>query len=287
MNYYYQKENSNEGPVSAEELKDLFEKGIIKNDTPVIEEGGTSWSHYEKILGESCKTNLPIHNQTTIPVNHHEGENLSRKREGGFLNFIFVFGKIVSLIVLGGALILCLLASLNLCIGVGINTPDFHDYQLSLDQKILSAQKENNNLQINDNELKKLQVETEKKLVSILKEYEISKIAKNLSSQITGSLDKKYISSWIDGLERYLENAEVYYKNNQSNLEKIDITKENYFLSCVAQYLEDFDFAKRKFDSTKELSSYANWGMFAACWLFLTLTFFLPVLLKIESNTRS
>lgn len=290
MNYYYRKENTNEGPVSAETLKDLFEKGIIKNDTPVIEEGGTSWSHYGKILGGSCKTNStcsPIHHQPQVPANHHGDENLSRKREDSFLNFAFVLGKIVSLIVLGGALILCLLATLNLCIGVGMNTPDFQDFRPSFDQKILSAQKENNNLQVNDNELKQLQIETEEKLNSILKEYEISKIAKNLSSRLVGSLDEKHISNWIDGLERYLKNAEAYYKNNRSNLEKINITKEDYFLACVAQYAENFDSAKSKFDSTKDLKSYANWGIFAACWLFFTLALFLPVLLKIESNTRN
>ena len=72
MNYYYRKENVNEGPVSLETLKDLFEKGIIKNDTPVIEEGGASWFLYEKISGES---------QTLSSGNQRGRVNLSGEKE--------------------------------------------------------------------------------------------------------------------------------------------------------------------------------------------------------------
>ena len=55
MNYYYNKDGKNIGPVNMEELKALAEKGEIGPKTPVIESGKKIWMRWEALSGTEEK----------------------------------------------------------------------------------------------------------------------------------------------------------------------------------------------------------------------------------------
>lgn len=49
MNYYYNIDGRNEGPVSEQELHQLAARGLVRPGTPVIEVGGSQWKRYRDI----------------------------------------------------------------------------------------------------------------------------------------------------------------------------------------------------------------------------------------------
>lgn len=55
MNYFYNQNGQNQGPVTFDELRKLAGEGTISGKTPVIEEGGAQWTRYAALDG----SNLP------------------------------------------------------------------------------------------------------------------------------------------------------------------------------------------------------------------------------------
>src|ERR1700682_4848973 len=49
MTYHYSHNYQPVGPVTKEELKELFQKGLITGDTPVLPEGATEWTQYRTV----------------------------------------------------------------------------------------------------------------------------------------------------------------------------------------------------------------------------------------------
>ncbi len=59
MNYFYNLDGQNRGPVSLEELHDLARRGVIRTKTPVIEQGGSQWSRYGQLTTPEAGSPLP------------------------------------------------------------------------------------------------------------------------------------------------------------------------------------------------------------------------------------
>jgi hypothetical protein len=57
MTYHYSHNYQPVGPVSEEQLKELFLKGVITHDTPVLLEGATQWTPY-RTLDSALKNSL-------------------------------------------------------------------------------------------------------------------------------------------------------------------------------------------------------------------------------------
>jgi len=184
------------------------------------------------------------------------------------ISFILI---VVSLVVFVGSTLFLVFSSSD-----GFRTPEFGEVL----QSDLGVSRLNNNDYSGTEERRKIEKEYGDQVLNIVK---INKLPdKKYNNIIRGlvKLDENYQSDFVNGLERFLDDASVSGKEN-----KVDYNIE----TVMNEYIQAFEYAMNREVHSKaenEMKQLQILGVMGVSLLLFIIIIIIPVLIKIEENTR-
>jgi len=193
-----------------------------------------------------------------------------------FLRFSFGLGKVISSLFIVIFLSVFIYGSINLFTTVQnkTNVPKFQNVEASL----------NKNTGIEKVSQDKLTDKYGKEVDNVLSKYGLSKDNKSIIIGWLEEIEEKNQPIFINGLDKYLQDASNWLKTNGKEQDEEEYlansanTYKNLFFENIEQQKNDY------VDNT--IRQVASWATIIVSIFLFILSLIIPILIKIEENTR-
>ncbi len=321
MAFYYRSNNETCGPVSADELTALFNKGILSDDSLVIEEGAPAWSTYREVAPPPAPEPEPEPApepppapapepppapapepppapatpppaptmpppMPTMPPPAAPGKpgpspkeqamallEKSKPMLGVAQKGTFLFCYLLSFFLLACAILALLITGLGYIFSSKVDVPEFDKFKERVE---LSSSL--NGDESSENDTKKRIGELEDSMRAICKDLELDELKKmtdRMAGKVIRRVKKENVSDWLSGWEDCLTDTADYCDKQGMEKDK----KEIMCAQAAEWYMDNFE------QDSKEPEEKLLYLLIALVALMLALP--LPVLLRIERNTRT
>ena len=200
-----------------------------------------------------------------------------------FLLKIFIISKVLSAAIVCACILTAIYTGSNLFLDRGktIDVPKFATVQSSLDDT-----KSQQSPGIEDYAGLGNKQEIEKKygghIKNIIKEYQLTNDAHRIIVADLLDMDKKYRTKYVDGLDAFFKDAVKYIKD-KGNEKDFDIALiANNYRKMFFEAIEDVKASEIEAASNKMYQT----AMFGASIIILLAFVIIPLLIRIEENTR-
>lgn len=273
--YFYGPSGSDNpvGPVSLVELQSLADRGEIRRETPVIEEGADKWRTWGDYAGSGAAA-PEITRRRPGPVSGSAPSGVDR-----FLALNFRFGKVIA-VVIGAFFLIVFVVSLiyaTLASGDSVKAPTFEDFRPK-PQSGTSAARNFTDL----DESRAVEKKYGDDLSDIIKTFGLRSSDYERIKEMVVDLPEKYRRQYIKGLRRVLEDRNEFVKKNgeQAIAESSDLAKQYSvsFAQAVANAAQG--------EADAKIARRIAMGVAAASCLAAFIMMTIPAILMIEQNTR-
>ncbi len=284
MSFYYRTNEENHGPVSAEELAELFKQGTITADTLVIEEGAAAWSTYAELFPPKPQAPTkpaprPVIKRVVPTLTATSATAKPKAKSSGILPLFsslrkgaFFICYVMATVMLLGALLALGVCLLRFIFSSDVRVPDFDTIQPKLEQSASSKDKGTAEATPNPR-LSKIE-DAIRKVYTDLSLDNMRSEAPSLASDVAENVQIDNTETWLDGWEDCMEDTIDYCKERGYDNAK----REEMCRNATTLY------ASRFVEKSGEPEKMMNYVLY--CLVALMFALPLPVLLRIEHNTR-